>query len=110
MQQAVVKSKLIGNVALKFHRAFNGSAHREEQMVMVIEINHRADIKSSSQIGKICLIRSLVIDLYANEHIGQNLLLQHRSAKTPIASAGKRIKAVAGPAVGRPRTPTLLYP
>ena len=79
-------------------------------MVMVTEINHRADVKRGANIRKVGLIGGLMIDLNANEHIGQNLLLQDRSDKTPIAVSGKRIEAVATPAVGRPRTPALLHP
>ncbi len=78
-RRSVVERKLIGNVALKSHRAVNGPANRAEQMVMVTEINHRADVKRGADIGKVGLILGLMIDLHANEHIGQNLLLQQRS-------------------------------
>src|ERR1022692_894397 len=110
LEQAVIKRELIGDVTLKSHRAINGSANRKEQMVMITEINHRADVKRSANIGIVGLIRALMIDLHANEHIGQNLLLQNRPDKTPIVVSGKRIEPIATPAVGRPGTPTLLNP
>ena len=110
LEQAVVKRELPGDVTLELRRAVNGPASREEQMLLLAEINDRADVERGAYIGKVGLIRGLMINFRANEHIGQNLLLQHRPDKSPIVVAGKGIDAVATPAVGRPRTPTLLRP
>ena len=110
MEQAVVTGKLIGDVTVKSHRAVNGPADREKQMVILTQINHRACVERRAGIGKVGLRLRLMIDLHANEHIGQNLFLENPTGETLIVVAGKGIEAVATPAVGRPRTPTLLHP
>jgi len=89
LKHATVDRKLISNVALKSHRTINGPASREEQMMMVTEINHHADVKRGADNGEVGLILGLMIHFHANEQIGQNLPLQHRAGKTPIPVSGK---------------------
>src|ERR1022692_142031 len=84
-KQAVVKGELIGDVALKIHRPVNRTARREQQMMMLVEINGRADVERRAGVGKIGLQGRLMKHLRANQHIGQNLFLQHGADKAPIA-------------------------
>ena len=70
MPNAVITRKLIGDVALKFDRTVNGPAGREEQMVVLGKINHRANVERGAGVGKIGLILGLMIDFHADEDIG----------------------------------------
>ena len=52
-EQAVVESELIRHVALKANRAVYGVAGREEEVVMVVEINDCPDVEGGADIGEI---------------------------------------------------------
>jgi len=84
MQHAVVKCILPGDVALKSIGPSMDRPAERKQMVMLAEINHRAHVERGPDIRKVSFIRRLMIDLHAHEHIGQNLLLQHRPDKPPV--------------------------
>ena len=83
MQHAVVKRKLPGDVALESHRAVNATTGGEEQMVMLVEINHGADVERGALIGKVGLVGGLMIDFQANEHMGQLIAYARMTGVVP---------------------------
>ena len=68
MKQAVVEGKLIGDVELELRRAVNGAAGGEKQMLLLAQINNRADIERRV-VGLTDLPRGLVIHLRPNQNI-----------------------------------------
>ena len=68
MKQAVIESKLIGDVKLKFRGAVDGAAGGEEHMLLHAEINDRADIERRV-VGPTDLPRGLMIYLRSKENI-----------------------------------------
>jgi hypothetical protein len=104
------KGELIGNVALKTDRPVDRASGGEKQMSMLAEINNHPDVKCRADIGEIGLIDGLMRNFRADEHIGQNLFLQHSTEKAPILMATEGIDAVTATAVNRPRSQALLQP
>jgi len=101
MKQAVVESELIGDVELEFRRAVNRAASGEKQMLLLAEINDRADVERRV-VGLADLPRGLVLHLRANQNIRQYLPLQHRADEAPILIARAGINAIAAATVGCP--------
>ncbi len=87
MKQAVVEGELIGDVALKIHRAVNGAAHGKEQVMVVGEVNDGADIEGGAGVRKVGLRRSLMIYFRADGNIVCHLLLEYTADKAPVVMA-----------------------
>ena len=76
LEQAVVKCKLPGDVTLELRRPVrHGSAGGEKQMMVLAEINDRAEVEC--RVAAITdLQRRLMVNFGPNQDIGQNLFLQ----------------------------------
>ena len=70
VEQTVCKRVLIGHIALKANGAVNGLAGRNEQVILVIYINDSPEVKCRSDIGEVCLVFCLVINLRADRQVG----------------------------------------
>ncbi len=70
-------------------RAVETPSHGKKQMLVLAEIDHRANVERRINIRKIGFICGLVINFHADSHIRQNLFLQQPADKSPIAAPGK---------------------
>ena len=87
LEEAVVECPLPGDVTLKLRRAVKRTAGREKQVLVLAEIDHSADVESRAKAGKINFRQGLMINFNPYEHVGQDLILQHDPAKSPILMA-----------------------